>query len=236
MSKNEKRPALVMLSGHLCSEKLWENQIKAFSDHYDCLTYVFRKGDSIENFAQQVLDTAPLKFSLVGLSMGGYVAFEIMRRAPLRVERLALLDTSAQADTPERTAQRYVDMKAADEMGLENFAKTLPPRWMHPKQAAEEKFRREIVEMVLSVGHLAQKQQQNALMHRADSVNSLAAITCPTLVLCGREDMATPLEMHEEMAQRIPDSHLVIIEQCGHLSTMEQPAHVNQALQKWLER
>lgn len=236
MISKSKRPALVMLSGHLCSEKLWENQIKAFSEHFECIPYVFRKGDSIEDFATQVLDTAPLEFSLAGLSMGGYVAFEIMRRAPLRVQRLALLDTSAEADTPERTAQRYIDMKMADDVGLEEFAKTLPGRWMHPRQASQESFCQAILEMVLSVGHVAQKQQQRALMHRIDSFATLPTIKCPTLILCGRQDMATPLAMHEDMAKLIPDSRLVVIEECGHLSTMEQPEAVNAALQNWLER
>lgn len=236
MISKSKRPALVMLSGHLCSEKLWENQIKAFSEYFECTPYVFRKGDSIEDFATQVLDTAPPEFSLVGLSMGGYVAFEIMRRAPLRVQRLALLDTAAEADTPERTAQRYIDMKMAEDVGLEEFAKTLPGRWMHPSQACQESFSKAILEMVLSVGHVAQKQQQRALMHRIDSFATLPTIKCPTLILCGRQDMATPLAMHEDMAKFIPDSRLVVIEECGHLSTMEKPEAVNAALQNWLER
>jgi len=236
MTAKIKRPALVMLSGHLCSEKLWENQIKEFSEEYECLPYVFRKGESIEDFASQVLETAPASFSLMGLSMGGYVAFEIIRRAPLRVERLALLDTSAEADTPARTAQRYIDMKAADELGLEAFAKTLPNRWMHPAQAKQDYFGKATVEMVLSVGHAAQKQQQKALMNRVDSFPTLATIKCPTLILCGREDQATPLSMHEDMARLIPDSRLVIVEQCGHLSTMEQPEKVNAALRVWLAR
>ena len=234
MSTQTNRPALVLLSGHLCSEKLWENQINAFKGDYTCLPYVFRQGDSIENFAQQVLDTAPASFSLAGLSMGGYVAFEIMRRAPLRVERLALLDTSAEADTAERTAQRYLDMKAADDLGLEGFAKTLPARWMHPVQANQEVFRDSIVEMVLSVGHAAQKQQARALMNRVDSFPTLATIKCPTLILCGREDLPTPLSMHEDMARCMPGARMVVIEQCGHLSTMEQPAAVNAALRQWL--
>ena len=236
MTIKKNRPALLLLSGHLCSEKLWENQIKAFAEDYECLPYVFRKGDSIENFAQQVLDCAPASFSLVGLSMGGYVAFEMMRQAPMRVERLALLDTSAEADTPERTAQRYLDMKAADELGLEAFAKTLPGRWMHPAQANQEIFRNAIVEMVMSVGAAAQKQQAHALMHRVDSFPVLSKINCPTLVLCGREDLATPVSMHEDMAKIIPDSRLVIVEQCGHLSTMEQPEIVNASLRQWLMR
>lgn len=236
MLTKTKKPALVMLSGHLCSEKLWESQIKAFSDDFECLIYVFRKGDSIDDFATQVLDTAPASFSLAGLSMGGYVAFEILRRAPQRVQRLALLDTSAEADTPERTAQRYVDMKMADDAGLEAFAKTLPARWMHPNQASQTRFREAISEMVMSVGHAAQKQQQHALMNRIDSFATLATIKCPTLILCGREDQATPLAMHEDMARIIPDSRLVIIEECGHISTMEQPGAVNAVLKNWLER
>lgn len=230
------RPCLVMLSGHLCSEKLWENQIKAFSDRYHCMPFVFRQGDSIENFALQVLESTPPSFSLAGLSMGGYVAFEIMRKAAHRVERLALLDTSAEADTEERTATRKVDLKAADDLGLNVFAKTLPARWMHPVHAAQESFCNDVVEMVLSVGHTAQKQQQKALMQRIASFETLSKIKCPTLVLCGQQDQATPVSLHEDMARLIADSRLVIVEQCGHLSTMEKPAQVNEALETWLKR
>ena len=236
MKTTPTRPSLVMLSGHLCSEKMWENQLKAFGASYDCIPYVFRTGDSIEDFAQQVLDTAPVHFSLVGLSMGGYVALEMLRTATHRVDRLALLDTSAEADTPARTAQRYVDMHLADEIGLEAFSKTLPERWMHPQQAAQDSFRQAVTEMVLNVGAAAQKQQQHALMHRADSTSLLASIKCPTLILCGREDQATPLAMHEYMAQHIPDSNLVVVENCGHISTLEQPEIVNAAMQAWLDR
>jgi len=232
----KKRPALVMLSGHLCSEKLWESQIKAFAEEYECLPYVFRQGDSIENFAQQVLESAPASFSLAGLSMGGYVAFEIMRRAPMRVERLALLDTSAEADTAARTAQRYVDIKTAEELGLEAFAKTLPSRWLHPSHTEQESFRQSILEMLHSVGLTAQKHQVTAMINRVNSLPTLAAIKCPTLVLCGREDLSTPLSLHEDIADLIPDSRLVVVESCGHLSTMEQPEIVNAALQQWLTR
>jgi pimeloyl-ACP methyl ester carboxylesterase len=236
MTIKKQRPALLMLSGHLCSEKLWESQIKAFAEDYECLPYVFRQGDSIESYAQQVLESAPASFSLVGLSMGGYVAFEIMRRAPMRVERLALLDTSAEADTPARTAQRYVDIQSAEELGLEAFAKILPSRWMHPIHQKQDAFRQSILEMVLSVGHTAQKQQVSAMINRVDSFPTLKAIKCPTLVLCGREDLSTPVSMHEDIARLVPDSRLVIVEQCGHLSTMEQPEIVNASLRQWLTR
>jgi len=236
MTIKKQRPALVMLSGHLCSEKLWESQIKAFAEDYECLTYVFRQGDSMENFAQQVLESAPPSFSLAGLSMGGYVAFEIMRRAPMRVERLALLDTSAEADTPARSAQRYVDIQSAEELGLEAFAKILPSRWIHPSRQKQDVFRQSILEMVLGVGHAAQKQQVAAMINRVDSFPMLAAIKCPTLVLCGREDLSTPVALHEDIAGQIPDSRLVIVEQCGHLSTMEQPEIVNASLRQWLSR
>lgn len=233
-STNNVLPTLVMLSGHLCNEKLWEKQIEHFSGKYRCIPMVFRHGDSIANFAEQTLKAAPEKFSLIGLSMGGYVAFEMMRRAPERVERLALLDTSAEAETPERTAQRYIDRKTADELGIDKFAECLPARWVEATRAKDPKWTERLVEMVTSVGVQAQKQQQEAIIHRVDSFDTLATIKCPTLILCGREDAATPLAMHEDMACAMPHATFVVIENCGHLSTMEQPEKVNQALDNWL--
>jgi pimeloyl-ACP methyl ester carboxylesterase len=233
-TQTDTRPVLVMLSGHMCSEALWKKQIEHFSDRYRCLPMVFRQGDSIENFAEQVLQHAPEEFYLVGLSMGGYVSFEVMRRAPERVLRLALLDTSAEPENPERTVQRKIDLKTANEKGLQALAEQLPGRWMHPEMVKQPALFNEVLGMVLNVGIAALGQQQKAIIERVDSFSGLKDIQCPTLVLCGRQDTSTPVSMHQDIVKHIPQAQLVIVEDCGHLSTMEQPAQVNQALEAWL--
>ncbi|NDY81684.1 alpha/beta fold hydrolase [Orrella sp. NBD-18] len=232
---SDTRPVLVMLSGHMCSEALWQNQVDHFSDRYRCMPMVFRQGDSIADFAQQVLQHAPEEFYLMGLSMGGYVAFEVMRRAPERVIRLALLDTSAESENPERTIQRKIDLQTANEKGLAALADQLPARWMHPDMVAKPTLFEKVREMVLNVGLKAFGQQQRAIIERANSFSSLKNIQCPTLVLCGRQDTSTPVSMHEDIVKQVPQAKLVIIEHCGHLSTMEQPAEVNRALDAWLK-
>lgn len=229
------RPALVMLSGHMCSEALWQKQIDHFSDRYRCMPMVFRQGDSIANFAEQVLQHAPAKFYLAGLSMGGYVAFELMRRAPDRVIRLALLDTSAEPENPDRTVQRKIDLKAAHENGLPSLADQMPARWMHPDMVAQPALFKTVRDMVLNVGIDALPRQQRAIIERENSFASLKNIQCPTLVLCGRQDTSTPLSMHEDIVKHIPHAKLEVIEHCGHLSTMEQPDAVNQAMDAWLK-
>ena len=218
----------------MCSEALWEKQIEHFSQRYRCLPMVFRQGDSIENFAEQVLQHTPEEFYLAGLSMGGYVAFEVMRRAPERVLRLALLDTSAESENPDRTVQRKIDLKTANEKGLHALAEQLPGRWMHPEMVKNPALFSKVLGMVLDVGIAALSQQQKAIIERADSFSRLQDIQCPTLVLCGRQDTSTPVLMHQEIVKHIPHAQLVIIEDCGHLSTMEQPAQVNKALDAWL--
>ena len=229
------RPVLVMLSGHLCSEALWQQQIDHLSDRYRCMPMVFRQGDSIANFARQVLEQAPETFYLAGLSMGGYVAFEVMRREPQRVIRLALLDTSAEPENPDRTVQRKIDLKAAHEKGLPALADQMPARWMHPDMVAKPALFEVVRNMVLNVGIEALERQQRAIIERENSFDALKNIQCPTLVLCGRQDQSTPLSMHEDIVRQIKDARLVIIEHCGHLSTMEQPVAVNQAMDDWLK-
>lgn len=231
----DSRPVLVLLSGHMCSEALWKKQIDHFSDRYRCMPMVFRNGDSIANFAEQVLQHAPESFYLAGLSMGGYVAFEVMRRAPERVIRLALLDTSAEPENPDRTVQRKIDLKTAHEKGLPALADQMPARWMHPDMVAKPTLFSEVRDMVLNVGLQALGQQQRAIIERADSFEGLRGIKCPTLILCGRQDASTPLSMHEDIARQVPHAKLVIIDHCGHLSTMEQPDAVNQAMDAWLK-
>jgi pimeloyl-ACP methyl ester carboxylesterase len=166
--------------------------------------------------------------------MGGYVALEVMRQAPERVEKLALLDTSARPDTPEQTKARLELIRLAEGRGLEEAARTLLPRLLHPSRLGDENLASTVVDMALSTGAEVFERQEKAIIARPDSRPSLSSIECPALVLCGREDGITPVEAHEELAGNIPGAKLRVVEGCGHLSTLECPGEVNGALRGWL--
>jgi pimeloyl-ACP methyl ester carboxylesterase len=233
---HESRPHLILLPGLLCDHALWEPQIAALSDA--CVPWVadLTRDDSFASMAARVLAEAPAqRFALAGLSMGGYVAMEIMRQAPGRVTRLALLDTRATLDTPEETARRHDLMRLAQtEGGFTPITTRMLPLLVHPARVKDEPLIRVIREMAERIGAEVYVRHQNAIMSRPDFRPDLRRIGCPTLVLCGREDALTPLEKHEEIAQLIPTARLAIIEQCGHLSTLERPYEVNVALRDWL--
>jgi len=194
------------------------------------------EGTTIGEMAASVLRDAPWKeFALAGLSMGGYVAQEIMRQAPERVTRLALLDTRARAEVPEETARRRELMQLAQRG--RNFAPVtnrMLPLMLHESRLKDAPLIKVIREMAQRTGIEAYLRQQNAIIARPDYRPMLPSITCPSLVLCGRQDRLTPLENSEEMARAIPAAQLVVVEDCGHVSTLERPAEVNRALRTWL--
>lgn len=224
------RPTLVLLPGHLCTEALWSAQCDALSDIADCLPLPLLGADSMQGLAESVLDSAPARFSLAALSMGGHVAMEIMRLAPERVERLALIDTRADVDSPERLKLREVDR----DRSLLELVPELPARWMLPAHAADAGLAAHVADMALTIGEETRRRQQRALLARIDSRPSLRFVRCRTLILCGRQDIPNPIWMHEEMAGLIPDATLEIIERCGHLSPLEQPEAVTASLRRWL--
>ena len=236
ITSHESRLPLVLLPGLLCDHALWEPQIAALSEI--CVPWVadLTRDDSIAAMAARVLAEAPAQqFALAGLSMGGYVAIEIMRQAPERVMRLALLDTRATLDAPEETARRHELMRLAQtERGFTPVTTRLLPLLVHPARVADEPLVRVIREMAERVGVEAYLRNQQAIMSRPDFRPQLPRIGCSTLVLCGREDALTPLEMHEEMVRLIATARLIVIERCGHLSTLERPVLVNTALRNWL--
>lgn len=225
---------LLLLPGLLCDRTLWAAQIAGLGSIADIMIGDLTDDETVDGMAERVLASAPPRFALAGLSMGGYVSFAIMRRAPERVERLALLDTSARPDTPEQTQVRLDLIALAQRGTFKGVTPQLLPRWIHPQHMQNERLVRTVTEMTLRVGPEAFIRQQRAIMTRPDSRPGLSRIACPTLVLCGREDMATPVEVHREIAADIPDSRLTIIEHCGHLSTMEKPDEVTAAMRAWL--
>jgi pimeloyl-ACP methyl ester carboxylesterase len=226
---------LVLLPGLLCTAALWNAQRAALCGTADVFVAALTGEDSMAGMAETVLASAPDRFALAGLSMGGYVALEVMRRAPGRVTKLALLDTSARADDPARTAEREELLALARQGAFDAVLRRLLPLLIHPDRLAGDPALCEAVRgMAREVGPEAYLRQMKAIMGRPDSRRGLPEIRCPTLVLCGAEDARTPPELHEEMAASIPDARLVVVPHCGHLSTMERPDAVNAALSAWL--
>ncbi|HEX4192968.1 MAG TPA: alpha/beta fold hydrolase, partial [Stellaceae bacterium] len=193
------------------------------------------RDDSMTAMARRVLAEAPSeRFGLAGLSMGGYVAQAILREAPERVERLALLDTSAMADTPEQSVRRRGLIDLAEKGDFKGVTPRLLPLFVHPDRLSDKALTDEVMAMTERVGKDAFLRQQRAIMGRPDNRPNLPKIDCPTLVICGRQDQMTPLDWNADIAALIPGARLEIIEDCGHLTTMERPWETSVALRQWL--
>jgi len=230
-----RKPSLVLVPGLLCDAALWRGQVDDLADIAEPWVADVTRDDSMTAMAQRVLAEAPPgRFALAGLSMGGYVAQAIMREAPDRVERLALLDTSAMADTPEQTARRRGLIDLAEKGDFKGVTPRLLPLFLHPDRLTDKPLTDAVMAMTERVGRDAFLRQQRAIMGRPDNRPNLPKIDCPALVLCGRQDQMTPLDWSEQIASLIPGARLAIIEHCGHLTTMERPWETSVALRQWL--
>jgi pimeloyl-ACP methyl ester carboxylesterase len=233
MSVIEPRQPLWLLPGFLCDDDLWRDQLSGLADIAACTVADLGHGDSIAALAQQVLDAAPPRFALAGFSFGGYVAQEIARQAPQRIARLALLDTSFHADTPERIAQRRAANRSVSLPGeFRGMTERLLPSFVAAERLHDTALAQRINAMTLRQGREV-FIRQNA-MRREDGAAALRALRCPVLVLCGRLDVLTPPALHQAMAALMPQARLVVVEDSGHMSPMEQPAAVTRALREWL--
>lgn len=227
---------IVLVPGLLATARLYAEQIPELWRIGPVMIAVHTRDDSMSGIAQRILACAPPRFALAGLSMGGYIAFEILRQAPARVVRLALLDTSARPDAPEQTEQRRAQIELARRGRLAEVSEVLFPRLVHPSRRDDEVLRRTVRVMAEEVGPEGFINQQTAIMRRPDSRPGLAAIRVPTLVLVGDGDQLTPPERAAEIAGGIPGARLVTVPGSGHLSTLEQPRAVTQALTSFLTR
>lgn len=225
---------LALLPGLLCDAALWRPQVEALADLADCRVADFTSQDSVPAMAGDVLAMMPESFALAGLSMGGYVALEIMRQAPERVSRLALLDTTARPDTSEQTARRRGLIELAETGKFKGVTPRLLPLLIHESRLEDEALTGVVLAMAERIGKDAFIRQQKAIMGRPDSRPSLVAIRCPALVICGRQDALTPLDCAMELAAGITDARLVVAEDCGHLSALERPEVVSEAMRTWL--
>jgi pimeloyl-ACP methyl ester carboxylesterase len=226
---------VLLIPGLTCSARLYVEQISALWRHGPVTVADHTRDSSMADIARRILSSAPPRFALVGLSMGGYIAFEIMRQAPERVVKLALLDTSARADTAEQTERRQVVIGLAKAGRYNEVPDITYPVYVHPRRYDDAALKRLVRTMAEETGADAFLRQQAAIIGRPDSRPGLGRIACPTLVLVGEADAGTPPELAREIAAGIPGARLVIVPDSGHLSTLEQPAAVTAALLEWLE-
>ena len=192
------------------------------------------RDDSIGAIARRILAEAPPRFALAGHSMGGYIAFEIMRQAPERVARLALINTQARPDTPEASERRRGQIARAQAGDYHALLDELFASFVHPSRRGDAALRSLVQDMGDDIGAAAFVRQQTVIIGRADSRPTLALIACPTLVLTGDQDNTIPNSLSVEMAEGIPGARLTILADCGHLPQVEQPQATAEALAGWL--
>lgn len=230
------RPIVYLLPGLLSDAAVWGPQAQHLSDTHEVRVPHFFGYDSIPAMARGVLAGAPDRFALTGHSMGGRVAIEIMRMAPERVERLALLNTGIHAVREGEAAKRQVLVDLAFAEGMETLAARWAPPMVAPARVADAALMEEITAMVCRATPEIFRRQIRALLNRPTVRDVLGAIDCPTCVIGARHDGWSPLSQHEEITALIPGATLVCIEDCGHFSPLEQPDAVSAALAAWLAR
>lgn len=225
----------VLLPGLLCSPLLYQEQLPLLWRYGPVMIGDTRHDDNLSDMAKRVLQDAPERFALVGFSMGGYLSLEIMRQAPERIIKLALLDTSARADVPQAIEGRKKMFDVVKQDGLQEVFRLGYEFCVHSSRKNDQQLRNDVYQMMVDVGEDAYIRQQTAIFNRIDSRPSLAQIPCQTLVLVGDSDQLTTVGVAKEMAGGIHHAELVIVPECGHISPLEKPEAVNVALVRWME-
>lgn len=233
------KSTLIFLPGLMCDATVWAPQVAFLSSQTECQVLDYGLRDSLTEMAQQVLDsTGSAPFSLVGHSMGGRVALEVMRLAPQRVQRLALLNTGTQPFMPgavgdKERAGRLALLELARQHGMRAMGQQWLSGMVHPSVWGTALFE-SMLDMLERSSPAQYAAQIKALLNRPDAAPILPTVACPALVLTGQQDAWSPPAQHEAMRQQIPGAVLCIVPDCGHMSTLEQPTGVNRALATWL--
>lgn len=227
---------IVFLPGMMCDARLFEPQIRAFSATHPVMVAPITHGQRIEEIASGILPLLPQKFALAGLSMGGIVAMEILRRAPERVTRIALMDTNCLAETPPVAANREPQIvKVRSGKLTEVMRDELKPNYLAPGPRRPAVLQT-LMDMAHTLGPEVFVHQSRALQRRRDQQSTLRKIRQPALVLCGAHDALCPVKRHTFMAELIPHAKLVVLDDAGHLPTLETPDETNDALWDWLHQ
>jgi pimeloyl-ACP methyl ester carboxylesterase len=226
----------VLIPGLFASPRFYEKQLPVLWRHGPVTIADHTRDESMAGIARRLLETAPKRFALVGHSMGGYVAFEVLRQAPDRVVKLALLNTSARPDAPEQTEKRKSQIALAESGRFAEVPELQFPALVHPTRKNDGALLRLVKQMAEDTGPDGFVRQQKAIMSRVDSRPGLGAIKCPTFILVGDRDEVTPPDRAEEINAGVKDSQMVVVKDCGHLSALERPEQVADALAAWIAR
>jgi len=225
---------VLLLPGSLCDRGLWRHQIEAFGQRAALRVGDLSRDDNVAAMAQRVLTALTGPFAVIGHSMGSYVAFELLRQAPERIERLALLGASARPDAPAETSRRQDLLAMRERVPFRGITPPLMALMIHRDRLADTTLTREIEAMALRVGKDAFLRQFRAIVGRPDSRPLLPSIRCRTLILAGREDALAPVAEQEALAAAIPGARLELLDRCGHLAPLERPEAVTAILADWL--
>ncbi len=225
---------IALIPSQLCTDLVWEKQLPILSSLGTPRVFTQRDHDSIGAMAQSVLDAIPRQFVLITHGMGGFVAFEMLRRTPERITKLVLMSALAPADTPKQTARREGYLRLVEQGKFDGIIEERIPMLVHPSRIGDEALTAILRRMARDTGPDVFQRQQRAIMSRSDSRSSLSAIACPTILVFGRQDGITTLDHQNEMRDAIPDVRLEILEDCGHMVTLEKPREVNEVLPAFL--
>ena len=225
---------LLMIPGTLCDALLFKHQMEALADLAECRVVKHSSSSDLKQVAADILATVEGNFAIMGLSYGGIIAFEMWRQAPERITKMILLNTNHQkpSATTRAKQQQFLGMSALGEF-REVTTDFLKDAMLHPKHASQPEMREIVLQMALNTGKDAFFNQVKAQLNRPDSTTDLPNIDCPVLIMTGQQDSVCTPKLHEEMAELIPNSTLFLIEECGHLSTLEQPKIVNSLIRNW---
>ena len=230
------REPLVLVPPMLCDARIFAPQINAFSADGAVMFAPTHTGERREEIASEILSWAPSKFALAGLSMGGAVALEILRRAPERITRIALMNCTFQGETPQQaSAPEPLIVAARSGRFADVIPAELDPNWLAPGPSRMQ-VAQLVTDMAHALGPEAYVRQARAMQRRRDQQSTLRKIKQPCLILCGQEDQLYPVKRHEFMSELITDARLAVIAGAGHLPTVEEPDATTQALREWMRQ
>lgn len=224
---------LILVPGLVCDGAVWAHQRAGLADVADCIVPDVYRPDTMQAMATEVLAAAPEKFAIAGFSMGGYVALEVLRQAPHRVSRLALIDSGARADSPEQTANRKAAIADCQAGRYAAAIENMLPLLLHPTRLAEP-LADQVRAMAARIGSDCFVRRLLALMSRIDARDVLKAAKIPVRIICGREDRLTPLARSQEIAEVAPNARLSIVEDCGHMPLLERPQAATALMRDWM--
>lgn len=228
---------IVFIPGMMCDERLFEPQIAALGVEHTIEVVLPCEDETVEAAARRVLETTPFRFfSVVGLSLGGIIAMEMLRQEPARIERVALLDTNHLADSPERIAQRLSQVERVKRGQLHQvMMQEQKPFYVAPKNMGDPDLNATFMNMAEDLGPDVFIRQSKMLMARKDAIQPLKEYKRPSLLLCGEHDKPCPVSLHGQMKSLLDNSELIVVPDAGHISTLENPNVVTSALRWWLK-